>query len=278
MKKESGLTNLDNWKKLLESENVHLPEFQTQSQFSFSEAYENFGDTHFSVEADVIALDLGRDDLGNLSLRGEAAFAYIRRGRGKPNARKVHFTYCKAIMKYPSSKFYCTNRNDHLFEIDLEDRAGNLSETVLLPLVPCEMCIGKYYGIDHDIEGRSEKKHIAANFDYKLISTEIGKTLNSNAWRSTLYKFTNESWSEVSLRVRNDANWTCEKCKIYVGEEYAVFLHAHHKHADRNFNHSSNIAPLCIRCHAEEPGHEGLKNSQYDRFMIGVKSGKFKVE
>ncbi len=260
---------------MLNREEVEHDHSTNCTQDHFVQSYKESLQSNIKLEMELAGKELKQDDLGHLISGNSPVFAYIRRGRGIPKNRKVHFTYCQAILSKPAEKFFCSNRYDGMFEVDIEDGRGNKIMTEAMALAPCEFCVGKYYGLTKKEEDRAERHKIIGEFDWYNISTEIGTTLNRYAWRSTLYQFTDKTWEEISRDVREQAKWTCSKCHIVVGEDYGVFLHTHHQHGDRNFNHPSNLVSLCIRCHAEEPGHENLKNTQYYKFLEGIESGRF---
>ncbi len=230
--------------------------------------------TPIEISQEVIGDHISQDEQGNLEISGSPVFAYIRRPRSK-NLPKVHFVYCRTVMDMPTGKFFCTNRNDGLFEVDIQDGKGNLHETRDFELEPCLNCVGKYYGIPDGKEYRQDRVRLAEGITLRDIQIEIGNTLNVYAWRSALYKFSEKPWEDISWEVRSNAHWTCQHCNLHIGEEYSSFLHTHHKHESRNFNHTSNLIALCLRCHADQPGHETLKNSKYDKFLQMIENGIF---
>ncbi len=196
-------------------------------------------------------------------------FAYIRRGQGK--VYTVHFVYCKALKDNPKGKFYCTTNYHDGFEVDVEDDKGNLINTVHKMLEPCTYCIAKYFGTKDSKESDEVKK----TFSYDLISKEAKSILSNHVWINRWYEKAGLSWQDISLKERKKANWTCQKCKIFVGEEYKHYLHTHHVNHDRNFNHSINLSVLCIQCHHEEEGHDFTNTPTYQQFKKAVKDGRF---
>lgn len=264
----------DGWKSLLASQNIQAggadfaylgPVFKPVSQ-SISVLSKEI-----NREIDLNTFTSSGDEY--LNVDQQAIFAYLRIARGRPEERKVHFTYCEKLKASESGKYFGTTRNDGLFEVDVEKNGQK--ETQLLSLKPCSWCIGNYFGLPNKSD-RPDIKKIQENFSYRDIAGEIGLTLNQVAWYSRLYAYTDKSWDQRSYEARKHARWTCEKCGVILDEEYRYFLHTHHLIGDRNFNHPANLMVCCIRCHAEEPAHESMKSFvQYRQFMKLLKANTF---
>ena len=74
-------------------------------------------------------------------------------------------------------------------------------------------------------------------------------------------------WAEVSVRIRNSANWTCEECGVNCSENRGL-LHAHHIDGNRGNNNRRNIKVLCIICHQQEPFHQRMRITSAQRAVI----------
>ena len=73
-------------------------------------------------------------------------------------------------------------------------------------------------------------------------------------------------WRDLSRWIREEKQWTCEKCRINL-EERQSDLHAHHVFG-RGFNSPQHLKVLCIACHAEEPYHAFMKeHPEYKAFL-----------
>lgn len=76
----------------------------------------------------------------------------------------------------------------------------------------------------------------------------------------------NPYWTALSSWLREEKNWTCEKCGINL-ENRKYDLHVHHV-LGRGFNSPQHLKVLCIACHAEEPDHAFMKAyPEYKAFL-----------
>jgi hypothetical protein len=230
----------DKWLELLSSVGVTQEENFTSPPSFFQESLENHQKNNIEkIHQEYSIKDLIKDDNYLLSHERSPVFAYIRRFK-KGDTKAVHFTYCNKIKELPKAKLYCTNDSSGKFEVDLEDKKGNITKIERMELKPCEFCIGLYYGLSN-YAYKDERKKIKDSFDYKKVYSELGKTLQQDAWVSQLYEFTDKSWTEISREKRKESNWTCEKCHLELTEKHSKYLHAHHRNHNRNFNHDINL-------------------------------------
>jgi hypothetical protein len=79
------------------------------------------------------------------------------------------------------------------------------------------------------------------------------------------------NWKEISLQVRSQADWTCERCGAKQGEPHpitkskVVLTVAHlgpNKHDKMDCSHG---AALCQRCHLREDSEEHIANAKQTR-------------
>lgn len=63
------------------------------------------------------------------------------------------------------------------------------------------------------------------------------------------------NWRSIAQGCKEQADWSCVRCGVRLaGPGVRHLLHAHHRDADPSNNARSNLAALCVVCHAEEPG------------------------
>lgn len=70
-------------------------------------------------------------------------------------------------------------------------------------------------------------------------------------------------WPEISLKIRDSANWQCNGCKAFF-KTFKGLLHCHHEDGNRGNNNLQNIKVLCALCHKQKPFHQNmyLKSSE----------------
>ena len=76
----------------------------------------------------------------------------------------------------------------------------------------------------------------------------------------------NPYWKALSDWIREERQWTCEKCDCNL-KGRKTDLHAHHIWG-RGFNSPQHLKVLCRACHAEELGHAFMKAyPEYEAFL-----------
>lgn len=58
-----------------------------------------------------------------------------------------------------------------------------------------------------------------------------------------------EDWKAIAKRIKDNANWTCERCKHPHSVEGARVLTVHHLDGNKSNCADWNLAALCQRCH-----------------------------
>ena len=63
------------------------------------------------------------------------------------------------------------------------------------------------------------------------------------------------NWRSIAQACKERAGWSCVRCGVRLADPgVRHLLHAHHRDADPSNNARSNLAALCVVCHAEQPG------------------------
>ena len=164
---------------------------------------------------------------------------------------RYHIFHCSKLKEMQEHRLYyryhASNRTDKKFHLKL----SSTNELSLRELVLCRYCLEEL--------GCRFGKNIFPNKpeDFPLAD-----------WLEPFFHYSSEDWQKRSETCRQEANWTCQKCKTNL-ESNPHLLHAHHKWGTR-FNNPKDLIALCIRCHAEQPGggHRMLKYyPDHDEFM-----------
>jgi hypothetical protein len=72
------------------------------------------------------------------------------------------------------------------------------------------------------------------------------------------------NWTSISKKHKEKANWTCQKCRVYLGrKEHKRLMQVHHINRDSLDNREANLIALCLICHSEQPGkgHKRLRGA-----------------
>lgn len=179
---------------------------------------------------------------------------------------KYHVVDCKTLqnmrIRGHYGNYHATRRTDGYFLVKLSD-SDELSPHKLNLCKNCLKKLKEQYG--HDVFPTEPGKFPLADwfetFDYDEELDQTGAPYVS-------FDYSSEAWRARSIDCRQSANWKCEQCRIDLKDD-PYFLHAHHKWGTK-FNDPEDLMALCIRCHAEQPGHghETLKSDlRYQEFM-----------
>ena len=76
-----------------------------------------------------------------------------------------------------------------------------------------------------------------------------------------------KDWQEIAQKAKKQVDYKCEKCGVDLKQD-KQYLHCHHIDANRANNLSSNLQVLCIKHHAEQPGHKHIEQTEkYREFL-----------
>ncbi len=76
------------------------------------------------------------------------------------------------------------------------------------------------------------------------------------------------NWNQISLSLRERANWTCSSCGLDCSTNKNL-LHVHHKDGRRGVVHAGNLEVVCVDCHSKKFGHSHMRT--------GVSSSKNRI-
>ena len=150
----------------------------------------------------------------------------------------------------------------------IRETGGREDEEIQAQLLPCRNCLSRL--IMKVREASRSRNQIVNEFDLELFFETYESIFR------TLPRYTSETigegqypsnWAEVSVRIRNSANWTCEECGVNCSENRGL-LHAHHIDGNRGNNSRRNIKVLCIVCHQQEPFHQRMRVTNAQRSVI----------
>jgi hypothetical protein len=169
---------------------------------------------------------------------------------------KFHVSECEVVLKLKSenrsSRFVLHQRDDEIFHVNY--REGNLIIPKNLKLKVCYYCLKKISWNDREFT----LKKFFEKFSRDLIIDK--PKFNSDTAALNFYTL---NWAEISKKMRENINYTCQECHLYLGNsEMKRFLHTHHINENENDNRMENLKILCYECHSRQPFHEGMKEKE----------------
>ena len=222
------------------------------------------------VEGDIIVTT---DDIivapnGTLEYQGQKVILYIRDVRG--SLPKYHVVDCQTLRGMRSAgkhkRYVVTRRTDGEFLLNFSDNlSSDNPETYRLDV--CKNCLW----------GELDLKYLTPDTFpltdwFNAIDPGYEPPPRDELYGPRTTPATDPlsnyppDWNLRSLQCRERANWRCEECSIDLRLQRR-FLHAHHRRGTR-YNRPEDLIALCIGCHAEQFGHERMRNlPDYLEFM-----------
>lgn len=227
------------------------------------------------LEVPLQEIEISND--GSFKYRGFKVILYIRDQMGyytQNNGYRYHLSDCKTLEDMRNHKRYdkyvVSTRNDGRFLVNILDHGILLHKNIECELFVCKNCLRRLnYKRYNDKSGR-ERDAIWNSFtisDYfNKYSSMITHIPSHNEITAPINQYDVDQ-RRISDERRQYKNWKCEKCGIQLNID-KEFLHVHHINGQKNDNDDSNLKVLCIKCHAEEPDHNHIKNlPEYMRFI-----------
>lgn len=234
----------------------------------------------FDKELSSTGVEISLEDLvsvqGLLSVQGRQVLLFIPDHGSKvlealmdgSVGKKFHIAHCKTLddMKRRNrfERYTVTNNQSGLFEIygyDLDNRTHS-GET---RLNVCKNCLKH---LNYNNARTANLDSIVKSFDIPaFFSTysSLFKQLPKNIGQQ--HQGYSSDWQEVSVKVRQAANYTCRKCQVNLSTEKQL-LHVHHKNGVKSDNSGSNLEPLCADCHRKEDFHDHMFIPHSDTQLI----------
>ena len=172
---------------------------------------------------------------------------------------RYHVVNCEKLQEMKEKKrfgqYRATRRTDRKFPVTFPSS----DELIPLELVLCRYCLTQLK------EQYGERVFPENPMEFPLAdwfeTFDYDEKLDQTGSPHVPFDYSSEAWRARSIACRQSANWKCKQCRISLKDD-SYFLHTHHKWGTR-FNDPEDLIALCIRCHAEQPGH-GHETLKYD--------------
>jgi hypothetical protein len=204
---------------------------------------------------------------GLLHYRGQRVALYYRAeapGSDDTPAPKYHFAECHNLMSFarkPRARDYIVFTREEGDRRGISEslaHVGSTSSSVSLDACKnCKRCtLGPKFSFRLEEEERSELRAV-------FYLSDLFRVCALDRLRVLLLDEYTDDWHDVKCIQRNAKGWTCEACRKDFSEaSLRRYLHVHHVDRNKQNNESHNLRVLCVRCHGDQDGHEGIKNGR----------------
>ena len=201
---------------------------------------------------------------GTFEYKGQKIIVYIKEQDGTylNSNYKYHLSTCGTINQMRranryNTRYVQTTRADGYFEVIVK-KAWNRKVEEVLKMDVCMNCLRGLYSKYRD-ENFKNVYSFSIDKYFEKYKNEIDSLPLNKVKTYRPDDYTSE-WDKVSIKKRQEKNWTCESCGTNYKTRKAK-LHTHHINGRKDDNRDENLKVLCDACHSNEPYHNHLKPS-----------------
>jgi len=209
---------------------------------------------------------------------GFHVLVYIRDQYTRPAAElgyKFHLCSCKTIEEMTRAnrfaRYVVSTRKDGKFVVNLYDgeTRQKVEEGKIVQLNVCKNCLMRLKYDGYSDHRRDSKIYQSFNIEefferyqsrFRQTPKDTEKTAPPNEYST--------NFEQISYSFRAMNGWQCASCGLFLSEDKDL-LDTHHVNRIKSDDSLDNLKALCVRCHAEQPSHNNLKEDpRYRRFIL----------
>lgn len=230
-------------------------------------------------------IEVSLDDLelteGLLSLSGRQVLLFIPdQGykvrdviAGSVEGKKFHVSECRTLKEKRRDgtfdRYMATNNLSGEFDVFGIDGYSHEHIEGVAKLSVCKNCLSNLNYKGYSTPRGKSKGQIYKEFSIDEFFESYSSVFSSQPkhTKETLITGYTVDWSEVSQRVRQQAEYVCQTCNVDLSE-HKHLLHVHHKDGVKGNNSVDNLVALCAPCHREAPNHKHIFVQHEDQQLI----------
>ncbi len=233
-----------------------------------------------TVGAEAKLEDIRVDLDGTLNWKGQKVVLHIYSVRSdgwqKESLPRFHVADCKTLQSMRErgafERYVVSQKATGKFTINISESKREAALQI------CRNCLSHLDYQKFCNSQRSRQNEIVNNFtipEFFKIYDKGFYDVPTYTDETASYDKYSDDWKKISTEVRWNCHWICQSCKLDLSKD-RKYLHVHHKNHIRSDNSPSNLAVLCMDCHANQPSHNHMKNHRdYSKFV--EKYGKKKA-
>jgi len=199
-----------------------------------------------------------------LELHGRKILVYIR-DQYFNREYKFHVAHCATLSDAVSnerySRYVASVKSDGVFVVNkLFER--HVQKDLKIRLKVCRNCLTTLNYNDYSVSHKPKRDNIYGAFSLDEFFSKYSGTKVVQPKFTELTAPLNQYSSDfrkISNQVKLLHGYKCVDCHVDLSKnEHRKYLHTHHINSRKDDNRLENLAPVCISCHSDKPGH-GLK-------------------
>lgn len=225
-----------------------------------------------TVGAEAKLSDIRVDTDGTLNWKGHKVVLHIYSVRSdgwqKESLPRFHVAECSTLQsmreKGAFERYVVSQKTTGNFTINISEVKREAALQI------CRNCLTHLDYQNFRSQRKTKQQEIVSGFKipefFQVYDKGFYSVPNYTDQTAVFDKYTDD-WKKISAEMRWNNHWVCQGCRLDLVKD-KQFLHVHHKNSIRSDNSPSNLAVLCIECHAKQPDHEHIRRLRdYGKFV-----------